>query len=822
MTKIHGRRSRAGRGWMSRWWHGQRPLAVTGLVAVSGIAAIAAPALLERPTDQRAEEVDGRTWLALRRASGPTLVLANGISGLVEAQATSATDLPATVRFAGSDRRFTLLRGADQAVVVADGTHRASVAPLERGGTAALVDQSVLTIGADLVVRAISASGELQAPVTLEGAGQAVPGAQPVVDGQGAAWVMRQSGATRRAVRIGPDGVEASVALDGATSELVVIDGRAVARAGSRLIGLDGRDGPAVGEAAVIPSVAVATGGAWATATGTSIELTVAGSSRRIGAPRPVTRLAVWYGAVWASTDRGVLDTSGPTAAMVPGMDGPTSMFTDGGRLWFVNATTAAAVDRDQQVTVFRLTGVDLDLCVGDCSAEDAVRYGKQHLASTTTSAAPAPEQAPPTPPAPALTLPPLVPPAVSTTPTSSTSTTTTSSTSTTTTSTTAAPAAAAVAESPATDPPSPPQTTTTSAPPSPSSSSSLSLSEATLAPPFPLDTEPAPVDTTPPSPATDPPAGSTSTGPESTTSTAPPAHAGEVTLYFTDDSDPLLGGTTTVAFGFRGSGRDCLANGGQVADGHTVAEVTWDGSTSGHQRVDVDLGAEARTDVDIAPGSIRVTVTLCGLRASIDRHVSGDPPPELDEISLAGEPAEQSTVTATAAYRYTDGWVPSSRWAFGRCASTERIDGIDGPTETSASLRFEGSGRYCVRLTVTFRREGDRAVRSQSRRVDLGVTTVDTTPVSTSSTAESTVAPTDPPATDPPVTDPPASTAPPTTRPAPTDPPAFTVPTTLPPPTTQPPPTTRPPSTTTPPTSTTTPPSTSQPPTSQPPATGF
>lgn len=789
-------------------WRRQRTLAVTALVGVAGVGAVALPPLLDHPEQITAAEVDGRTWLALRRGSGPSLVLANGISGLVEAQATSATALPGNVRFAGSDQRFTLLRSPDRAVVVADGSHAATVTPLDRGGTAALVDQSLLSIGERLVIRQINAAGEVQAPVTLDGAGEAVNGAQPVVDDHGHAWVLRQVAGNRRAVKVGPGGVEGAVAVDDTTSELLVVDGRALARSGSSLVGLDGRGGPDVGAGAVIPTVAVSTGGIWATATDTSIEMSVAGAVRRVVSPRPVTRLAVWYGNVWATTDRGVLDTSGAAPAGVPGIDGPTSMFADGGRLWFVNSTTAAAVDRDQNVTVFRLAAVDLDLCVGDCTADDAVKYGKDHLDVTTTTS-PAgndsPDSAPS--PVPVLTLPPLIPAAASTT----------------TTSTIAPPPTGPPVGTEPAQPPGRQAATTTApeqasppratSPPNPSTpeqanttSSSVAFIDATLAPPLPTEpagSTPGQVENSEAPPASEPPAAgsttsSTSSEPGPSPSTTDPRPQGDVILYFTDGSIPLSGNTTTVALGFTGSAQDCESNGGHVSGGHTVADVAWDGSTTGRQRVAVDFGTEAETAIDIAAGSVTVSVSVCGLRATVDRQVSGEALPELDQISLSTEPAPNTTVTANAAYRYTPGWVPSSRWTFGQCQNPGRVDGTDGPDSTSATLTFAESGRYCVSLTVTFRRQGDRAVLSTSRRVDVGGS-VDTTPVSTSTTTDVSVPDTGPPATDPPPptvaqTDPPA-TEPTSTEPTSTEPPTTVAPTTT---TTRPPPTDPPTTTTT------------------------
>src|SRR6187402_2590229 len=99
------------------WW------SLVTLAVLAGAAA-AVIELGEPPDRVAAEEFDGRTWLT---TDGGRLVLANGISGLVEAQASTDDDIPRGLRFAGSNRRATLLESDRQAVLVADGSHQATI-----------------------------------------------------------------------------------------------------------------------------------------------------------------------------------------------------------------------------------------------------------------------------------------------------------------------------------------------------------------------------------------------------------------------------------------------------------------------------------------------------------------------------------------------------------------------------------------------------------------------------------------------------------------------------------------------------------------------
>ena len=118
---------------------------VAGVLVVSWLA--------DPPDRVVAQEIDGRTWLSVPRRDDTALVLANGVSGLVEAEADLTDSVPADLRFGGSDGRFTVLAGDGEAVVVADATHAGSVVDLDEGATSVLGGGGLLTAGADVSVR---------------------------------------------------------------------------------------------------------------------------------------------------------------------------------------------------------------------------------------------------------------------------------------------------------------------------------------------------------------------------------------------------------------------------------------------------------------------------------------------------------------------------------------------------------------------------------------------------------------------------------------------------------------------------------------------
>ena len=351
-----------------------------------------------------ADEVDGRTWLPIARAEGAALVLANGISGLVEAEADAGGSLPTGLRFDGSDSRFTLLGTEGASVVVADGSHVASTVDTGDGASSVLAGAGLLTAADEITVRPIAPTGEVGVPVTVTDAGTPTPGVAPIVDSHGDAWVL--TGET--AVRIDGSGRVASrVDVGPSAAQLLVVDGRPYVRTTDSVDALDGGPRlPGAGDRGVVPAVAQSVGGQWAVASGRQI--TVDGSSP-VDLPDAVRSLAVWHGHVWTATDDAAFAIRDGEARPIGDIAGPFEVFADGGRLWFVSDDGAIAIDRRQQPTVFRLAGVDLSLCVGDCSPEAAVDY-LDEVAPTTTPD-PEPGAAPTTTlPPPDITLPPVVP----------------------------------------------------------------------------------------------------------------------------------------------------------------------------------------------------------------------------------------------------------------------------------------------------------------------------------------------------------------------------------------------------------------------------
>ena len=259
----------------------QRLTAVAVVVAVvaSGLAVLVAA--IEPPERVAADEFDGRTWLGVGGAAAgrSRVVLVNGISGFVEAQAASGADttpsLPGGLAFAGSDRQRTLLSGPDGAVLLADGSHDAQVV---RTGAASsvLAAAGVVTVGRVVAVRPVGGAGQLGAPriVVTDG----VPsGAAPVVDGSGRAWILLEGDT---AVRVDRDGrVGKRVGVAPLVSALTVVDGVVYAVSPIAVRAVDGSATlEGAGDGGVVPSVGIATGGTWAVARGTNVTLVDRGS----------------------------------------------------------------------------------------------------------------------------------------------------------------------------------------------------------------------------------------------------------------------------------------------------------------------------------------------------------------------------------------------------------------------------------------------------------------------------------------------------------------------------------------------------------------
>ena len=331
-----------------------------------------------------------------RRSGGRPIavVLVNGISGFVEAQAANgaatAPPLPAGLSFAGSDRQRTLLAGRDGAVLLADGSHDAQVVRTS-GASSVLASAGVVTVGRVVAVRPVGRTGHLGAPEVVVTDG-APSGAAPVVDSSGRAWVLLEGDT---AVRVDRDGrVGKRVGVAPLVTALTVVDGVVYAvspiavRAVDRSATLEG-----AGDGGVVPSVGIATNGTWAVARGTEVGLVHHGSTTNVDLGATVRALAIWHGDVWVATGNRLTRIHNGVVTPVPGLDtttigGELALFGDGGRLWVVSPRAAVSIDRDQEPTVFTLAAVDVDLCVGDCSTQALLDYLGAAATSTTTATA--------------------------------------------------------------------------------------------------------------------------------------------------------------------------------------------------------------------------------------------------------------------------------------------------------------------------------------------------------------------------------------------------------------------------------------------------
>lgn len=709
----------------------RRRLVLTVALVVALVGGGLAVARLSDPPDAIATtEVDGRTWLSVPRAGGTALVLANGISGLVEAEADVAETLPEGLAFAGSDARFTLLRAAATNVVVADGSHVAARVDTGAGSASVLADAGLVSAGADVVVRTVSTNGAIGAPTIVDGAGTPVAGVAPVVDGDGDAWVLTADDGDPQGVRIDDDGqVAERVDAGEDASGLVVVDGEVYARRRDRLQGLGGGRLSGAGESVVVPTVATDRQGRWAVAAGRQITIEGRGAPLTLVAPDEVRALAVWYGEVWIATASGAHRVRDDVLEPIPGVNGAFDVFADGGRLWLVSGDAAIAVDRRHQPTVFRLAGVDLSLCIGDCSAGAAAAYLDEVATTTTpptTGAAPTttvpaaditlPPVVPTTPPpttVPPVPAPPPAAPAPSTPPVTALPAPTT---------TVVAEPSVPVTDPPATDPvvvseepvaevpvepvpdaepaPVPVVEPPVTEPPEP-------VEPPPPARPDPPPTDPPPPATDPPPPPTPPPTPAPTPAPTAPPPTDPPVVGrGDVVLAFTDAADPIVGSTASVQIGFDGTAAACAATGGVVAGGSTTGTLYWSGAGSGSRQLTLGLGGTGSVgseDIDVEPGELSVTFSVCGLQASIARAVGGESP-ELGAIEVSGEAEVGETLVASVDYAYGQGWtVGGASWTAGPCDATSGVLGTTGLESSSVELRPSTEGAYCIAVVVSF-----------------------------------------------------------------------------------------------------------------------
>ncbi|MET0578017.1 MAG: hypothetical protein ABW122_05120, partial [Ilumatobacteraceae bacterium] len=259
----------------ARRWRGGRPIPRHRLVVAvaTGFAVLATVLVITWATDPPqsvvAGEIDGRTWLPVPRADGAALVLANGISGLVEAEAEVDAALPSGLQFADSDATYTLLHADDTSVVVADGSHVGTRVDTGAGSASVLAGGGLLTAGDAVTVRTIAADGSVGAPTTIDDAGVPTAGIAPVVDDDGDAWVLTGERADT-AVRIDDAGrVAGRRQLDDGVTQLFLLDGRPVVRRGDVVEGIDDDARfPAPADGGIVPLVAQSANGRWAVASG--------------------------------------------------------------------------------------------------------------------------------------------------------------------------------------------------------------------------------------------------------------------------------------------------------------------------------------------------------------------------------------------------------------------------------------------------------------------------------------------------------------------------------------------------------------------------
>ena len=578
--------------------------------------------------------------------------------------------------------------------MVADGSHAGTVIDLDEGAESVLGGGGVLSTGREVTVRSIDADGTVGEPTPVDDAGAPVADVAPVVDDDGSTWLLTDGD---QAVRVDPDGsVGDRVDVDPDTSGLLVVDGRAYATGSEALVELGGdRRRPAAGDRGVVPAVAQATDGRWAVASGRQITLDD-DPDDIVTAPDDVRSLAVWFGRVWSATDDVVFDVDSDEE--IDGVEGPYQVFADGGRLWFVGSSGAIAIDREQQATVFRLAGVDLSLCAGDCSPEAAVDF----LDEITTTTQPADDEAIARPRRDRRSRcrrscrrrrrrPPHHRRTGTTEPTESST-----------------PTGSSVAPTSTVAPPLTPETgpatsavaTTTPAP---------TTVPATLPPIVTLVTDP-PDQPDPPNPPEPP-------SPPPSTTTPPPAGGGGVILAFTDGGGPTMESSTTVQVGFDGTRDQCIGNGGSVTGRSTIGVLRWSGAGSGSRSVAVSPGGSGGSEtIDLQPGQLSVTFSVCNLSASISRTVQPEvgPAPVIGDIVVnGGTPTVGRPFSASVSYSYGDGLVRRrgdvvELWRPLRRQQRHRTGDLVGDADGAGG----GPG---VRL-------GDRLVRRHRRRHDRRV----------------------------------------------------------------------------------------------------
>lgn len=686
------------------------------LVVVLGIG-FAVERVIDSPDRVGAQEVDGRTWLNLPAGTGGgKLVLANGISGLVEAQASApGTDSwPVGMRFAGSDRRLTLLQRDRAVAVLADGTHQGALVDVPDDSLSALGAAGIVTAdaGGVTVRRLVPGTTDVVVadPVVVTEE-PAVAGAAPVVDADGSAWVLVGADAST-VLRINAGGRAADrFDVDPGALGLAIVDGTAYVRHAGAVTPL--RSGTArrgAGPDDVTPSVADTTDGAWATAAGARVTAVVGGNETTFDALEPIRSLAVWHGAVWAVAGNVVGRVDGAELALVPRVGGPfEDVFSDGGRLWFVSDTEAIAIDRNQQPTVFAVQGLDVQYCVDTCTPDDLNQLSENRRSDDD----PAPDE--PDDLEDSTTTLPLTVPRVTTTSTSSTLPPAT-----TTTSTTRPPATEAPTTVPATPSPTPPPTaaaprqtepTPTQSPATVSATTAVPTTSLPIVPDTVDPIDPGPPQTTRPRPPD-------TTRPPSTVAPAP--ENVELVLAFADGDGDTTAREVTISYGWSGRRRDCA---GAVFNS-AWADIGVAGTRSESWGQMLDRNDLYSSTIAVEPGPLTVTLNVCGASTTISRTIVGtSQPPQLTGVYVAPDvvvPGDPFTATVT--YSFGDTWdVTGATWMGGPCGAETSLSGSLGDRSSSVTVPTVAAGAYCVSVVVTFRSDsGEEQAPGDAASVDV------------------------------------------------------------------------------------------------------
>lgn len=370
---------------VARWRVGRRGQVVALLLSASVALGVGA-AIASPPRSAAFDDADGRTWLPVSKEGATQLLLVNGISGLIEGDA-SFDGTGGRPSFVGSSGAHSLFRAGRDLVLVDDAEQSvariADVAP-----TAALVEDDLLVLDAAAAAGArVTWRGSApDAPVRpVAGAPAPIGDVAPVVDGAGRAWYLGEEGGRRLAVGVDPDGGLDDIDVDVATTELLVVDGRVHAVSPGEVREVEGAAVPLRSSGDVVPRLVEASQGIWATAAGSVVDTGRRALPQDLGAS--ITQLGIWHGQVVAVTDGGVFLGRPGALAPVPDLGGGATLHRDGGLLWITTAETAVAIDPDHDLTVLRIADVDLSLCVGDCSAAAASRFLEENVTTTTISA---------------------------------------------------------------------------------------------------------------------------------------------------------------------------------------------------------------------------------------------------------------------------------------------------------------------------------------------------------------------------------------------------------------------------------------------------